>query len=91
MKFIASGFSRIVIIITLVVVVALVSAFFVVSSFNTDEQTRSTSTQNTNQADIDIPLETASSDIVDDIEKELDTLTEDDYSDSGLSDTALYE
>lgn len=88
MKSMTSGFSRTVLVI-LIVVVALIGVFLVVSSFNADDQINST--QDTIQTDVDAPLETASSDIADDIEQELDALAEDDYSDSGLSDSTLYE
>lgn len=87
----SSGFTTLAVIVILAVAAILVSAsYFVISSRINNEQANGT--ENTaSQTDSDKPLDTAASNSANDIEKELNSLTEDDYSDSGLSDTTLYE
>ncbi len=83
-----SRFASLVVIVVIAIAVILTGAYFI-SSRNSDEQMGNT--ESTSQVDADKPLDTAVSNSIDDIEKELNALTEADYSDKSLSDTTLYE
>lgn len=83
--------SRLVVAVVLAIAVVLAGAYFVINGRSSGDQEQSNNADNTSQIDVDKPLDTAADSIANDIEKELNALAEDDYSDSSLSDTALYE
>lgn len=77
----------VVIVAALILVGALVTTYLVLDG--SDDQTNNT--DSSSQVDANESLDTATSNTIEDIEKELETLSEEDYSDSGLSDSTLYE